>query len=86
MLKRMLSRVTAAALVIVALPSMAATKGLSYYLPQDVSYNPEITKPKDVLGYQVGEWHCPPRTNCKVYGSSGRRVRSHYAGSDRSHT
>ncbi|RDK86134.1 UNVERIFIED_ORG: zinc carboxypeptidase [Idiomarina abyssalis] len=60
MLKRMLSRVTAAALVIVALPSMAATKDLSYYLPQDVSYNPEITKPKDVLGYQVGEWHARP--------------------------
>lgn len=60
MLKRMLSRLTAAALVIVALPSMAATKDLSYYLPQDVSYNPEITKPKDVLGYQVGEWHARP--------------------------
>jgi len=60
MLKRMLSRVTAAALVIVALPSMAATTDLSYYLPQDVSYNPEITKPKDVLGYQVGEWHARP--------------------------
>lgn len=60
MLKRLLSRVTAAALVVVALPSMAATKDLSYYLPQDVSYNPDITKPKEALGYQVGEWHARP--------------------------
>ncbi len=30
---------------------------LSYYLPQDVTYNPEIPKPQDVLGYIPGEWH-----------------------------
>lgn len=60
MLKRMFSRMTAAALVIIALPSMAAAQDLSYYLPEDVSYNPDITKPKDVLGYQVGEWHARP--------------------------
>ncbi|MDV6315227.1 M14 family metallopeptidase [Idiomarina sp. HP20-50] len=60
MFTRMLSRMTAAALVFVALPSMAETKDLSYYLPQDVSYNPNITKPKEVLGYQVGDWHARP--------------------------
>ena len=30
---------------------------LSYYLPTTVSYNEEIPTPKDVLGYEVGEWH-----------------------------
>jgi hypothetical protein len=30
---------------------------LSYYLPQDISYNPNIPKPQDVLGYIPGEWH-----------------------------
>jgi hypothetical protein len=30
---------------------------LSYYLPKDVSYNPAIPTPKQVLGYEPGEWH-----------------------------
>ncbi|WP_324720491.1 M14 family metallopeptidase [Salinimicrobium sp. HB62] len=30
---------------------------LSYYLPQDVTYNSEIPKPQDILGYVPGEWH-----------------------------
>ena len=30
---------------------------LEYYLPQDVSYNEEIPKPQDVIGYIPGEWH-----------------------------
>lgn len=30
---------------------------LSYYLPQDISYNPEISTPQEVLGYVPGEWH-----------------------------
>ncbi|HER39726.1 MAG TPA: zinc carboxypeptidase, partial [Salinimicrobium catena] len=30
---------------------------LSYYLPQDVTYNEEIPKPQEVLGYIPGEWH-----------------------------
>ena len=30
---------------------------LSYYLPQDVSYNEEIPKPQEVLGYIPGQWH-----------------------------
>jgi len=30
---------------------------LSYYLPQDITYNPEITTPQGVLGYIPGEWH-----------------------------
>ncbi|MDJ0646104.1 MAG: M14 family zinc carboxypeptidase [Flavobacteriaceae bacterium] len=30
---------------------------LSYYLPQDISYNQNIPTPESVLGFQVGQWH-----------------------------
>ncbi|PHQ28052.1 M14 family metallopeptidase [Leeuwenhoekiella nanhaiensis] len=30
---------------------------LDYYLPKNVSYNPEIPKPQELLGYMPGEWH-----------------------------
>ncbi|HCD89095.1 MAG TPA: zinc carboxypeptidase [Algoriphagus sp.] len=30
---------------------------LSYYLPSGYTYNPAIPTPKEVLGYEVGEWH-----------------------------
>lgn len=30
---------------------------LSYYLPEDVSYNDEIPTPMEVLGYVPGQWH-----------------------------
>lgn len=30
---------------------------LDYYLPKDVSYNPNIPTPKSVLGFEVGDWH-----------------------------
>ena len=30
---------------------------LSYYLPDNVEYNPEISTPQEVLGYVPGEWH-----------------------------
>src|SRR4030095_6329498 len=30
---------------------------LSYYLPDSVSYNPSIPKPKDIIYHEVGEWH-----------------------------
>jgi len=35
----------------------ANAQELSYYLPQDVTYNPAIPKPKDVIFHEVGEWH-----------------------------
>ena len=31
--------------------------GLSYYLPQDISYDDAIPTPASVLGHEVGEWH-----------------------------
>ena len=30
---------------------------LSYYLPQNVTYNANIPTPESVVGHQVGEWH-----------------------------
>ncbi len=30
---------------------------LSYYLPDSVTYNASIPKPKDIIHHQVGEWH-----------------------------
>ncbi|TRO65461.1 M14 family zinc carboxypeptidase [Christiangramia sabulilitoris] len=30
---------------------------LDYYLPSDVTYNPEIPKPQEVVGFVPGEWH-----------------------------
>ena len=30
---------------------------LDYYLPQNVTYDSSIPKPKDVIGHEVGEWH-----------------------------
>lgn len=30
---------------------------LSYYLPQDVNYNPNIPTPKRIIGHEVGQWH-----------------------------
>ena len=35
----------------------AASQDLGYYLPQQVSYNPAIPKPKEVIYHEVGEWH-----------------------------
>lgn len=37
--------------------SLSFAKDLSYYLPKGYTYNPAIPTPKDVLGYEVGEWH-----------------------------
>ena len=30
---------------------------LSYYLPQNTTYNPNIPTPESVIGHQVGKWH-----------------------------
>lgn len=35
----------------------------SYYLPQDVTYNPDIPTPQQFLGYQLGEQHITPYEN-----------------------
>lgn len=30
---------------------------LTYYLPQDISYDENIPTPKEIIGHEVGEWH-----------------------------
>ena len=35
----------------------AQAQDLGYYLPQDITYNPSIPKPKDIIFHEVGEWH-----------------------------
>lgn len=35
----------------------STAQDLSYYLPQNVQYNPAIPKPKDIIYHEVGEWH-----------------------------
>lgn len=30
---------------------------LKYYLPDSVTYNPAVPKPKDIIFHEVGEWH-----------------------------
>lgn len=36
---------------------MAQNVTLDYYLPGNTSYNPNIPKPAEVIGHEVGEWH-----------------------------
>ena len=35
----------------------AAGQDLNYYLPDSISYNPAIPKPKEIIYHEVGEWH-----------------------------
>ena len=37
--------------------SISKGQELSYYLPDSVTYNPSIPKPKDIIYHEVGEWH-----------------------------
>ena len=33
------------------------SQDLKYFLPENVTYNPAIPKPKDIIYHEVGEWH-----------------------------
>ena len=35
----------------------AFSQDLKYYLPDSLTYNPAVPKPKDVIYHEVGEWH-----------------------------
>lgn len=37
--------------------NLSWAQDLSYYLPKGYTYNPKVPTPKQVLGYEVGEWH-----------------------------
>ncbi len=43
--------------MILGVCSQAQDFGLDYYLPTNVSYNQDIPKPSEILGYVPGEWH-----------------------------
>lgn len=42
--------------LILSINQTKAQVGLDYYLPE-IEYNEEIPTPKDILGFQIGEWH-----------------------------
>jgi hypothetical protein len=44
-------------MLIVTYSATAQKVDLSYYLPQDNSYDQKIPTPESILGFQVGEWH-----------------------------
>lgn len=45
------------ALLFSAVNISKAQTELSYYLPNNVTYNQEIPKPSEIIGHEVGEWH-----------------------------
>lgn len=43
--------------LLLILTGLVAAQDLKYYLPDSVTYNPSIPKPKEVIYHEVGEWH-----------------------------
>jgi Zinc carboxypeptidase len=43
--------------IIILLALHTTAQDLGYYLPNDVTYNATIPKPKDIIYHEVGEWH-----------------------------
>ena len=50
-------RKTGLLLILVTISICSQSQDLSYYLPDSVTYNPAIPKPKDIIFHEVGEWH-----------------------------
>lgn len=46
-----------AAALLLLLSGVLQGQDLSYYLPDSVTYDPAIPKPKEVIFHEVGEWH-----------------------------
>ena len=46
-----------AVLLLALISQFGFAQDLSYYLPKGYTYNPKVPTPKQVLGYEVGEWH-----------------------------
>lgn len=42
---------------LLSIASCLSAQDLKYYLPDSVTYNPAIPKPKDIIYHEVGEWH-----------------------------
>jgi len=45
------------AVLLALFSTLSFAQDLSYYLPSGYTYNPAVPTPKQVLGYEVGEWH-----------------------------
>ncbi len=45
------------AICLLVAASQSQSQALDYFLPDSVSYNPAIPKPKEVIYHEVGEWH-----------------------------
>ncbi len=56
-------KITSLLLTLFVSVSLFAQVKDSYYLPQDVTYNPDIPTPQEFLGYQLGERHITPYEN-----------------------
>ncbi|MFB0907154.1 MAG: M14 family metallopeptidase, partial [Spirosomataceae bacterium] len=56
-------KVTSLLLTLFVSASLLAQVKDSYYLPQNVTYNPDIPTPQEFLGYQLGEQHITPYEN-----------------------
>jgi hypothetical protein len=56
-------KITSLLLTLLLSASLFAQVKDSYYLPQDVTYNPDIPTPQEFLGYQLGEQHITPYEN-----------------------
>ena len=53
-----MNKILLTSLYLFILPCIAYTQiNLSYYLPVDVTYDPAIPTPAEVVGHEVGEWH-----------------------------
>ncbi len=47
-------RKTGLLLILVTISICSQSQDLSYYLPDSVTYNPAIPKPKDIIFHEVG--------------------------------
>jgi hypothetical protein len=45
------------AFCLLCIANLAFAQDLKYYLPDSITYNPAIPKPKDIIYHEVGEWH-----------------------------
>ncbi len=46
-----------AVLLLANLSFLSAQASLDYYLPKGIKYDSKVPTPKEILGYEVGEWH-----------------------------
>jgi hypothetical protein len=51
------NRVWAIVCFLLLIPYFSPAQDLGYYLPDSVTYNPAIPKPKDIIYHEPGEWH-----------------------------